>query len=187
MKKSISFFLIFVLILCYSSVAMADGEAKEYVWSERTDGILCYIEETDADFWLPDDFFGVELSEEDLAEDIIGFLANEEGSYTTVFYSKDGSFSLHTFFGYCMDEGLDAEVITVNGVPALLLRDASNNTASLIFQTLEKNILQLTFSPLSNEALMDQVFSSVRPHKVIEEETTQPVQPTNPVSHLISK
>lgn len=187
MKKFISLFLICVIIMCFSSFAYADDDVKSYTWAERSDGYHWYIEEVDADFWMPDTFLPVELTEADRAEDIIGFLSNEDGSYSVLFYSIDGDFSLYTFFGYCMDSGRDAEIVTVNSLPALVLRDPENNVASLIFQTQEKNLFQFSFSPLGNDTLMEQVFSSIRPHQEVEVEGSSKPAPVNPVSTLISK
>lgn len=189
MKKTFSIILAFVFVLCICSSAFAENETRELVWSERADGVDWYIDEVDTSFWLPESYNAVELTEQDLADDIIGFLVTEQGSYLGVFYSGKDSFSLYNYFGYCKDIGKDVEIVIVNKIPAVLQRDTENNLGNLVFQTQDGYFFQLSFYPLSDEALMEQIFSSVRP-KTVEEQpdvVEQQPAPTNPVSSLISK
>ena len=194
MKKIFSLFLAVLLLGTRISLAFADGEPLEYNWADAqsyvgdsilSDGTFWDIDEVDASFWLPSIFTPVELTDEDRADGTIGFYSGADG-YVLLYYSDYENLTLEIFYNYFIENGYNVELITVNGLPAILQREEDANQLILSLQTQEGKFLQFLFSPLSSEVIFTPVIASIQPH--IEETTEEePVIPTNPVSGLISK
>lgn len=204
MKKTISFFLAVVLILILPVFSYADNN-REYNWSDvnsRLPEILgdnaleCQIEEVDALITLPSSYGLVSLSEEDKADGCIGIAVSTENNseYIMFYYTNADGVNLNGLFAYFSQNGIPAYAVSVNGVPAILQRDETNNFLILTYQTVENQLFQVMFSPLSlEESLFDYIIASIRPHATAELEAASaeievdPPTPVNPVSGLISK
>ena len=196
MMKLFSVVLAVLLVFSLSVCSFADGGMKEYNWSSVKDQLPAVfaegcveglIEEVDATFCLPGLFYPVPLTEEDIKENYIGFLVSEDGNSFILFSydDMDNNTSLDFLYSYYTQNGINAEKILVNGIPALLQRDFENNILLLSYHTQEDKLLQLMFSPLSNESIYEYIIASIQPR--VEETAAEPVVPVNPVSSLISK
>lgn len=204
MKKTISFFLAFFFILILPVFSYADNN-REFNWADvnsRLPEILennpleCQIEEVDALINLPSSYALVSLSEEDMSDGCIGIAVSTENNseYIMFYYSPSEGITLNGLYAYFSQNGIPADAVSVNGVPAILQRDEANNFLILTYQTVENQLFQIMFSPLSLEdSLFDYVIASVRPHAAAElaaaspEPAVEAPAPVNPVSGLISK
>lgn len=198
MKKTLSLLLSLFLLLSLSSAAFADDLPAEFNWDNVSRTVeevfrghqkFWMNEELDAVIWLPDIFLPVELSEEDTANGITGFFVEEESQAYVIFtYSEMSGLDLDSLFSYFSQNGHDVKMVTVNGIPAILDRNAESNTFTLTFYTRDNMFFQVIASPISDEdsvQLYEMVFSSIQP--TIKEEAAEPPAPVNPVSGLISK
>ena len=204
MKRIISLLLVFIFIFVLPVFSYADDN-REYNWSDintRLPVILgdnpleCQIEEVDALISLPSSYALVSLSEEDMSDGCIGIAVSTENNseYIMFYYSPADGITLNGLYAYFSQNGISADAVSVNGVPAILQRDEANNFLILTYQTVENQLFQIMFSPLSlEESLFDYVIASVRPHAAAElaaasqEPAAEVVTPVNPVSGLISK
>ena len=142
----------------------------------------------DAVIWLPDIFLPVELTEEDTANDVVGFFVEEESqAYVIFIYSDMSGLDLDSLFSYYSQNGYDVKMVSVNGIPAILEKNTEGNTLTLTFYTRDNMFFQVIASPIDEDSvqLFEMVFSSIQPS--IEEEAAEPPVPLNPVSSLISK
>ena len=197
MKKVISVLFSIILILSLCDISFADNNITEYNWSEVESvvekafgepGNTWTIEEVDADIWLPGKYQPVELTSEEIADGCIGFYSAEGRSdYVLLNYSDSNGLTLDTLLYYFLQNGSDVYRLSVNGVPAIYVREPDKGTALLTFQTVEGKLFQLVFSPLAGEEVFQYSIISIRPHEEISEVSAEPVVSVNPVSGLISK
>lgn len=197
MKKFVSLLLALIIVLSLGVVSFADGEITRYDWSETEplieqafgeSGNTWTIEEVNADFWLPSIYSSVELTPEQRADGCIGFYAAEgRNDYVLLNYTDSDGLALDSYLYYFLQNGSDVYMISVNGIPAIYLREPEKNSALLVFQTVEGKFFQLIFSPLAGEEVFQYSIISIRPHEEQVEEPAEPVVPINPVSGLISK
>ena len=204
MKKTISFFLAVVLVLILPVFSYA-VDTREYNWSDVNsrlpetlgdNALVCQIEEVDALITLPSSYALVALSEEDKADGCIGIAVSTENNseYIMFYYTNADGITLNGLYAYFSQNGISADAIAVNGVPAILQRDEANNFLILTYLTVENQLFQIIFSPLSlEESLFEYIIASVRPHAAAElnvepaESVADVPTPVNPVSGLISK
>ena len=199
MKKLLSLVLCFLLLFSLSSVAFAEEEKTSYYWFEalpRTlelfpdHNMVWKIEEVDALMWLPDAFLPIPLTDEDTANGCIGmYLMEDSDAFVLLSYSDLSGMTLDSLFSYYSQNGYDARMITVNEIPAILVRDTEANTLTLTYQTRDNMFFQVIFSPVSDPnytMIFDMVICSIQPD-IQDEPDAEPVVPTNPVSSLISK
>ena len=204
MKKTISFLLAVVLICILPVFSYADNN-REFNWSDvnsRLPDVLgdnpleCQIEEVDALITLPSSYALASLSEEDMADGCIGIAVSTENNseYIMFYYTNADGITLNGLYAYFSQNGISADAIAVNGVPAILQRDEANNFLILTYLTVENQLFQIIFSPLSlEESLFEYIIASVRPHAAAElnvepaESVADVPTPVNPVSGLISK
>ena len=198
MKKIFSLFLIFVLLFSLSAVSFADGEEAEYNWGDVVpiisnvfsgDGALWRIKDVEAVMWLPGVFIPADLSEDDAQSECIGFFTTESGSASILLYYVDmDGISLNDLYSYYKQNDIVAEMVSVNGIPAILQKNTDSDMLILTFQTRDGKLFQVLFSPISDEnyaKFFDMVISSIQPDVI--EEPVETVVPQNPVSGLISK
>lgn len=198
MKKIFSLFLVVALMLSLSALAFAeediDIELVEYNWADAEyvfkqefagNSTKWYIEEVDATLWLPSAFVAEELTEEDRANDLIKIFASPNGgNFILLSYSDVENFSVFALYAVMSDAGEDATLVSVNDIPAVLLRDKENSSLVLMFATREEKLFQVVFMPLEDEELFELIIDSIQPY--VEEVEDAPA-PVNPVSGLISK
>lgn len=203
MKKMISFFLAFVFIVILPVFSFADN-SREYNWSDiesrlnetlGENALVCEIEEVDALISLPYSYALVPLTEQDKADGCIGIAVSTENNseYVMFYYTNANGATLDGLYAYFSQNG-SANAVAVNGVPAILQRDEANGFLILTYQTVENQLFQIMFSPLSmEESLFDYIIASIRPHAAVElsadsaESASEAPAPVNPVSGLISK
>lgn len=195
MKKNISFLFAIVFVLSFSVLSYAE-EIPEYNWTDTEPiarqslgmGNTWYIEEIDASFWLPADFSPVELTAEDLADGCIGFYSVLGSDlYVLLNYADSQGLTLDSYLSYLQQNSADVYKLTINGIPALYLREADKDTALLIFQTQAGKLFQVVFSPLAAEEMFQFTAISIRPCVEEADVSGELVVPVNPVSGLISK
>ncbi len=199
MKKTLSLLLSIFLLISLSSAAFAEGDTPEYNWlavrnraHDLFEGhhVFWEIEEVDALMWLPDIFLSLELTEEYRADNVIGFFVVEDSdAFVILTYSEMSGLTLDTLLSSYIQNGHDAKKVSVNGIPAVLDRNTEGNTLTLTYQTQDNMAFQVILSPFLDEHFADlynMVIASIQPN-VEEEEASEPVVPTNPVSSLISK
>ena len=203
MKKLLSLLLTVSFILCLSSHAFSDTSETEYNWSEVQSVVqevfsenskFFLIEEIESSFWTPSFYHIADLSEEEIQDNCIGYLLTEDGSSFILLYYMDMPVdSLDAFFAFYRQNGNNAQMVTVNGIPAILVRDTATDSLSVSFQTQEGKLFQMICYPISDESfsiIFDLIIASITPIApvVVEDtsETDAPV-PTNPISGLISK
>ncbi len=196
MKKFVSLVLMLVLVFSLSSLAFAEEkrEVIEYKWADAEpvfkeefagDSTKWYIKEVDATIWLPSGFNAEELTAEDLAQDMIGIFASPNGgNFMMLSYSEVENLSVPGLFAVLQDAGQDAYIVSVNDIPAVLLRDPEHDSLVLMFQTRDGKLFQIVFFPLEDEELYELVIDSIQPYAEEPEDVPAPV---NPVSGLISK
>ncbi len=198
MKKTLSLLLSLFLLLSLSSAVFADELPSEFNWENVSRTVQEVFEghhkfwtfdNVDAVIWLPDIFLPVELTEEDAANDVVGFFVEEESQAYVIFtYSEMSGLDLDALFNYFSQNDHDVKMVTVNGIPAILDRNAESNTFTLTFYTRDNMFFQVIASPISNTdsvQLYEMVFSSIQP--TIKDEAAEQPAPVNPVSSLISK
>ncbi len=198
MKKIFSLFLVVALMLSLSALAFAeediDIELVEYNWADAEpvfkqefagNSTKWYIEEVDATLWLPSAFVAEELTEEDRANDLIKIFASPNGgNFIILSYSDVENFSVFALYAVMSEAGEDVTLVSVNEIPAVLLRDNENSSLVLMFATREEKLFQVVFMPLEDEELFELIIDSIQPY--VEEVEDAPA-PVNPVSGLISK
>ncbi len=199
MKKTLSLLLSLFLLFSLSATAFAEEEAEEYNWKYARDriqvvfpghGNIWSINEVEALMWLPDVFLYVDPAEADLDNDCIGmFVMENSEAYILLSYLEIEGVTLDSLFSYYSQNGHDARMVTVNGIPAILDRNMEANNLNLTYQTKDNMFFQIIFSPVSDsnyEMMYDFVIASIQPD-IQDEPSAEPVVPTNPVSSLISK
>lgn len=196
MKRLISIILTVIFICTFAPFAPATEE-NEYTWEDAqafvgpqilAEGNFWPINEVDATMWLPGIFSPVELTEEDKADGTIAFYTTENRSrFLLLNYSSYDNLTIETFYYYFLQNGFNVELISVNGIPAILQRDTSESGGQiiLVFQTRDGKFLQFIFSPSSDEVIFAPIIASIQPR--VEEESDEPIISLNPVSKLISK
>ena len=202
MKKLISMLLALVLLLCLPVLSFADASTGVYRWEEVGNTVLdyfadntnfAYIEEVDAAMWVPGYFAIADLSEEDIADNCIGYLINADGSaFILLYYMDMPAASLNALLSSYQASGHTAKMITVNDVPAVLMEDSSSNSRSVSYQTQDNKLFQVFFFPASDEnysVIFDLMIASILPRdtEVADETAAEVAAPVNPVSGLISK
>ncbi len=199
MKKILSLLLSLLLLFSFSAFAFAEEDVTSYNWATTAARSLevfpghnriYTIEEVDALIWLPDIFLPVNPSEEDFENGCIGmFVVEDSDAFVLLSYSDLSGITLDALSSYYTQNGRDARIVTVNGIPALLVRDAENNNLSLSYQTRDGLLFQVVLSPALDDnyaSLYEMVIASIQP--TLEEDTDEPAPaPQNPVSSLISK
>jgi len=197
-NRFISFILAFVFVFTLSFSTFADNTSiTTFSWSDAADIIndvfadsssYWLVEEVDAVFWLPNFFISKELTEEDRDNKCVGcFVSNSGNAFIYITYSDDG-ITLDSFYNALSQSGYDVEMVSVNEIPAIIFRNAENDSMFLIYQTQQGKLFQIMFTGYLDENLptiYDLVISSIQPR--VEEVSEEPVSSDNPVSGLISK
>lgn len=196
MKKLVSFLLAIALVFSFSILACAEEqiEIPEYHWADAEPvfkeefagrSTQWYIDEVDASMWLPDSFVLEELTAEDQAQGIIRIFGAPDGSnFILMSYSDAENFNVISVYAGMKEAGDDVQLVSVNDIPAVLIRDAENGNLVLLFETREHKAFQVIFIPLEDEEFFELVIDSIQPY--VEDVETAPA-PVNPVSGLISK
>ena len=197
MKRAFPLMIAVILIFSLCGISFAENEVTAYSWSDaeplieqffEEDGNTWTVEEVNAVLWLPSFFSPVELTPEDIADGTIGFYSTDNGSqYVLLNYADSDGLTLESFFLYFQQNGADIYRISVNDIPAIYLRDHEKNSCVLIYQTQEGKFFQVIFSPLAAEEMFKYSVISIRPRPEDSETSTEPAEPVNPVSSLISK
>ena len=173
MKKIISFLMAAVLVLSLGIVSFAD-EITEYSWAETEsiakqslgEGNTWDVEEVDASFWLPAEFTPIELTAEDIADGSIGFYSVPDGGlYVMLNYAESEGLTLDSYMSYFQQNGADIYKLSINGIPAIYLREPENDSAILVFQTQAGKFFQVVFSPLTAEKMFQYTVISIRPRE----------------------
>ena len=175
--------LIFLGIGCMTDFGPLIANPKSFILGAAAQvGIfLTFIIATALGIFTP-----AELTEEDKADGTIAFYTTgNENNFLLLNYSSYENLTIETFYYYFLQNGYSVELISVNGIPAILQRDETRNQILLIFQTRDGKFLQLIFSPLSDEVIFAPIIASIQPN--VEEDSAESVIPVNPVSTLISK
>lgn len=203
MKKIFSVFLAVMMLFSFSAVSSADGE-KEYNWTDvessigsimGKDAIFWKFDEVDAILALPYAFSAVQLSDDDISGGCTAFLISEENDdeFLICYYIDSNGVTLDSLYSYYIQNGIRAEKVLVNSIPAVLQHDEANNSLILTFLTQENKLFQVIFSPLSSEeALYQYVIASIQPVSMYNKDKADTEEvpadaPVNPVSGLISK
>ncbi len=200
MRKVFSFVFVLFLLLLLSAFSLAEGSVTSYNWSDvvgmvqeafSEDSKYYLIEDVDAVIWLPSYFSSLDLTEEDINNDAVGSFVNASGdALVYLSYSDMDGLSFDSLYNYYSRNNYNVEIVRVNDIPAILLRDEGNNLLSLTYQTRDGKFFQVTFYPVldQNYSLLYQlVISSIRPYSPLVEKSSEPVVSSNPVSGLISK
>ncbi len=200
MKKFFSILFIFILLFSLFGSVYAEEGLTTYNWSDVSgiiqesfsdDSSYFLIEDVDAVIWLPSYFSSVDLTDEDIENGGVGSFVNVNGNALVYLsYSDMEGFSLDSLFSYYTLNNYNAEIVLINDIPAILMRDEANDILSLSYQTQAGKLFQILFYPMMDQsyaALYQLVISSIRPYSPLLEEPSEPAVSTNPVSGLISK
>ena len=195
MKKFVSLSLVLMLLLSLPVFSFAAGTEYNYSevedhLSERLGGDTKWwkIDQVDALICLPTSFLFAPLSDEDRANDCILFALpdDDSGRYFLAYYSDAAGITLETLSSYNQN-GFTGEMVTVNGIPAVLQRNTQDNILILSYLTQQNKLFQLLFTPLSDEdPFYSSIISTIQADIPVVA-ASDDVVPVNPVSGLISK
>lgn len=164
MKKLLAI-LLCLAVMCSLSVTAMAADAKsdvtQFVWDE----VKSDVDEIDKDgafhqigsyvIWLPSFYEEQELSAERLEQGYVAnILAFDQSSAVMAFTDiNEEKADLETLAKAYTGAGLDASVVEVNGLPAMLYIDESSDTCNLLFLEGEEKENEMVFSfyPYSDE------------------------------------
>lgn len=178
MKKLIAILLTFAVLCCFGVSALAaDTEVHKYVWEEiATDaakidpdgGIKGGIQQVGSYcIWLPSFYAAQDLSQERINQGYIAnFVSADQSSAVMAFNdTNEEKTDLETLAEAYTDAGLEAEVVRVNGIPALQYVNTESDTVNIMYLEGENATLTFSFYPYSDEGfadLCDVMISSLR-------------------------
>ena len=193
MKKLLSLLCSFLLVfLLFSSASAEENSMSWEDFSVIVDSVFgenahfIRLDEVDAKIWIPDYLESITLSEEDVANGSIAmFMPEDESEMVYISYFDVNYLSLEAFQTQLSLSGISANIVDVNGIPALLYYSAESDSIIADYATVDGYFLQLILYPASDDFLTI-ILSSVQPD-VKETEEAVYVDPVNPVSGLIYK
>ncbi len=174
MKKLIAVLLTIVMVCSLSVSAWAapqkvsaktstEADVTEFNWEEvedaapdvDPDAAFFQVGDWNLKMWIPSVFTEQELTDEDIADGILSFMATEDGEAGVMITISDneGGDGLDAWRDALVDLGCeDAEIIVINGIEALAYSDEDSDTMNVIFLLLDsEEVLQFTFWPWSDE------------------------------------
>lgn len=177
MKKLLAI-LLTLAVLCSVSVCAfaADTDTMVFTWEDVAEDLADIDEDGafhqvgDYVLWLPSFFEDQELSDERLEQGYIAnIMATDESAAVIAFTdtNEEGA-DLEVLAEAYTGAGLEAEVVEVNGKPAMLYVDESSDTLNLLFLKEDDNTAEtvISFYPLSDEgfsSLAAMVLNTVQP------------------------
>lgn len=136
MKKIISLAVLVVLLLTMLPVAYAVGDppkqVSEYTWEAvkqvlydyEYEGFTSKKPEVGLRFWVPNDLYPFEITDEGKEDGVLGFYVNYDGSFTLEVDLVNMNMNQDEFMEYLKSNGMKAiKNIEVNGRPFILYRD----------------------------------------------------------------
>ena len=158
MKKLFALTMVLALCLC-SFAALAEAPA-ELNWTDfqvitdSVEGDFYTFSDYNLQIWVPSYFQEGEITEEESAEGIIGYMTTPDGAYSMVIQDVDVS-------GMSVDEYAEAlaqvegvsgiEKMTVNGLSAVGYDINDRDVSTMAFFTESGRVLEFSFSPISDE------------------------------------
>lgn len=197
MKKALSLLFLILFLFTLSSAAFAEDDLSWDFYgpiAQETFGDTAHLvtlHEVNATIWVPDFLKSMPLTEEDLsAGAIASYMPEDESQLVYITYSDVEGLSLESFQRSLSNNGIQAEIQTINGIPVLAYYDGNSDTFVVTYATAEGYFLQVMCFPFSDElssVLFAMMLSSIQPVVEEVEEDAPVVVPQNPVSGLISK
>ena len=158
MKKPFCLLLVFIFIFSQGTVALADDIFSWDVYksiAEDSFGDSAHyitLPEVNAQLWIPDYIHRVPLSDEDIASDAIAsFMPDDGSSLIYISYFDASGISLESFKNSLSNSGIQANIESINGIPALVYYDNNSDALVVTYLTAESYFLQFMFWPLSDE------------------------------------
>lgn len=160
MKKLLAILLTLAVLCSVSVTALAaDTDVQTFVYTDVAED-LAEIDEDGAFhqvgnyvIWLPSFFEEKELSEERVEQGYIANIEAADGSAAIIAFTdtNEEKADLDTLAAAYLGAGLDAEVVEVNGKPAMLYVDETSDTLNVLFLEEEDMETVISFYPLSDE------------------------------------
>ncbi len=158
MKKLLTV-LLALCLLC--SVAMAES-VTTINWEDvfgpaveagQVEGEFVTFDEIAVKIWIPEGLQAAELSDEDREKGYIGYFTEESGATVAVMYVNTNGASLEEYADYLKtaDGVKDAEMIVLNGLPAVSYDLPEQDATCIAFTTEAGYILEITMTPVSAE------------------------------------
>ena len=177
MKKLLAILLTLAVMCSLGVSAMAadaETDVTECTWeavekdAADIDKDGAFVQIGPYSIWLPSIYAAQELSQERIDQ---GYVANivaaDQSSAVMVFTdTNEEKADLEALAKAYTGAGLDAEVIKVNGVPAMLYADKDSDTINVLYPQDEETTLTFSFYPYSDEgfsALSYVMISSIQP------------------------
>ena len=170
MKKLIAILLTLAVLCSFGVSALAaDTEVTEFVWEKVADDAA----EIDADggfiqvgtyaLWLPSFYEAQELSQERINQGYVANIVAADASSAVMAFTdtNEEKADLDALAAAYNGAGLEAEVVKVNGAPALLYINEESDTINVMYPQTEDTTLTFAFYPYSDEG-----FASLVPYLI---------------------
>lgn len=161
MKKLI-FIVFVVLMLSFVSVSAQETAVKEINWSDVAEaveksgieGAFCDISDIGLMMWIPAVMNDMELTEEDMADGMVAFLATDDGDGIVVvnYMDLEGATLDEGYEGLLEDPSYtDVDMGVINGLKALSYTVPESNMLGISFEDEDGYMAQFLFYPISDE------------------------------------
>lgn len=117
--------------------------------------------------WIPASLESEALTAEDREDGYIAYFTGDGGTKAmAVQCFAVGNLSLEEFSGYLMDDNVETEYVTINGLRWLRYPLTENDSMSYVYSDEAVFVLEITFAPVSDAEyadLAESIVASVRP------------------------
>ena len=169
MKKLIAILCIAAMLFSFSACAFAEAATKEYVTfsAENVDESLYdghWVELSELiDMYLPTDWIGADITEDDVADGLYCLIANPDMSAYVSLVIADadtvaewGVTNMDELAALFVESGYeDAEVIIINDITTVVYTDTDNDTCDIMISLDDGSIADISLYPNSDETMTD--------------------------------
>ena len=171
MKKLFALLLALCLmwsVACAEESTVNWEDVQAVIESSGLEGDFWNLEDLGLDIWLPNDLQEVEVSEEDAAAGRLAlFMPADQSAYLAVDVANVGGMTLDQFFANAQaSEAEEVEMIHMNGLDAVVYKDAGNDLWSATLVDTNSNLINFIMGPASEEGSKDVfaiIISSLQP------------------------
>ena len=158
MKKF--FAILFTAMMLVVGTAFAEEEIVELNWADFESqvleadwgGSIVAYEDLGVQFYVPDVFSEGEMTEEDVADDMIDYYTTEDESAAIgIFYVEADGVTLEEFAEEATKDGSDVDVAVINGLDAIVYEDIEADAVTVVFATESEDMIVFVFAPASDE------------------------------------
>ena len=165
MKRLFGFTMALMLLMSLSAARAEEGVVLTAPELPEEEYII--LTEVGMKIWIPASLESEALTAEDREDGYIAYFTGGGGTKAMAIQCfAVGKLTLEEFSEYLMDDNVETEYVTINGLRWLRYPLPENDSMSYAYSDEAVFVLEITFAPMSDAefaALMETVLSSVQP------------------------